>query len=463
MNHDVFISYSRKDTDMADRICAAFDKAGISYFIDRKGIAGGMEFPQVLADAIETSSLFLFLASENSYQSKFTNNEVLFAFNEKPHNSLLPYIIDGSRMPASLRFTFASINVRNINEHPIEPVLVDDVLRLLGREEEDSVHRQTAQEADVRQAAAEAERKAKAEAKAEAERKAKKEAERKPQVESERVAKEYTERKIKETVEEATSGMDKALKNGAMAYAMTGSPMVATAAATSTMIVSTIKQTKKTTPNADPKSEKTEEEKMMVAEACEQQAKGKAERVAKEKDCASAKPRYVLVGQGLTVLGKDTVAKFHDAENIRVANSVVTINKSAFEYCARLKKIILPNGLKSIETNAFIACRSLEKVVIPVSVTKIGVYAFEFCEGLRELIFAKKAAIKKIEQGTFAGCKQLESIVIPVSVGEVDVEAFWNCDKLKEVRLMNPKTEYKKYNGLLLKPSFPKQTKIIKG
>ena len=134
MTYDVFISYSRKDTAIADRICAAFDWAGISYFIDRQGIAGGLEFPDVLAEAIENSRLFLFMASENSYQSKFTNNEVLYAFNEKPHNSLLPYIIDGSRMPRSLRLTFASINVRNITEHPIDPVLVDDVLRLLGRQ-----------------------------------------------------------------------------------------------------------------------------------------------------------------------------------------------------------------------------------------------------------------------------------------------------------------------------------------
>lgn len=133
MTYDVFISYSRKDTAIADRVCAAFDAAGISYFIDRQGIAGGMEFPQILADAIENSRLFLFLASENSYNSKYTKNEVAFAFNEKSHNSLLPYIIDGSRMPSLLRFTFANINVRTMREHPIDPVLVDDVLKLLGR------------------------------------------------------------------------------------------------------------------------------------------------------------------------------------------------------------------------------------------------------------------------------------------------------------------------------------------
>ena len=45
MNKEVFISYSRKDSDVANRICGAFDNAGISYFIDKQGLAGGFEFP----------------------------------------------------------------------------------------------------------------------------------------------------------------------------------------------------------------------------------------------------------------------------------------------------------------------------------------------------------------------------------------------------------------------------------
>ena len=133
MKYDVFISYSRKDTPIADQICAAFDRAGISYFIDRQGIGGGFEFPVVLAEAILESQVILFLASVNSYESKFTNAELTFAFNEKPKNSILPYIIDGSTMPPALRFVFASINWRTIENQPIEPVLVNDILGLLGK------------------------------------------------------------------------------------------------------------------------------------------------------------------------------------------------------------------------------------------------------------------------------------------------------------------------------------------
>jgi hypothetical protein len=129
--YDVFISYSRKDTDVANQICDAFDKHGITYFIDRQGIGGGQEFPDVLADAICDSNLFLFIASENSYESKFTKSEITFAFNEKPHNSILPYIIDASTPPRGIRFTFSAINWRNIKEHPIETTLVQDICKLL--------------------------------------------------------------------------------------------------------------------------------------------------------------------------------------------------------------------------------------------------------------------------------------------------------------------------------------------
>lgn len=133
MKYDVFISYSRKDTKIADRICAALDKQGISYFIDRRGIGGGMEFPSVLADAILSSQIMLFLGSENSYKSKFTSNEVTFAFNEKPRGSIIPYIIDGSTLPQSLRFTFSSINIRTLEEHPIETTLIQDLCQILDK------------------------------------------------------------------------------------------------------------------------------------------------------------------------------------------------------------------------------------------------------------------------------------------------------------------------------------------
>lgn len=136
--YDVFISYSRKDTDVADKITKAFEDAGISFFIDRQGVGGGVEFPAMLAQAIRESKVFLFLASKNSYESKFSQNEIVYAFNKKEKKDIIPYIIDGSSLPEELEFTFASINWRNIKEHPIETTLVDDVLLKVGKQRVDS-------------------------------------------------------------------------------------------------------------------------------------------------------------------------------------------------------------------------------------------------------------------------------------------------------------------------------------
>lgn len=93
-----------------------------------------MEFPAVLAKAIKESKVFLFLASKNSYDSKFTQSEIVYAFNKKQKQDILPYIIDGSTMPDELEFTFSSINWRLMDSHPIDTVLVDDILTKVGKE-----------------------------------------------------------------------------------------------------------------------------------------------------------------------------------------------------------------------------------------------------------------------------------------------------------------------------------------
>lgn len=133
-HYDIFISYSRLDSKVADQICEALNRAGLTYFIDRKGIGGGMEFPSVLANAIVNSDIFLYLGSANSYKSKFTNAEITFAFNKKERNRIVPYLIDGTSLPIELEFTFSAINWRVMANHPVAQ-LVEDLVRLLGKKQ----------------------------------------------------------------------------------------------------------------------------------------------------------------------------------------------------------------------------------------------------------------------------------------------------------------------------------------
>lgn len=129
--YDVFISYSHKDKDVALKICQSFDEEDIFYFIHRQGISGGAAFFEIIAKAITESKLFLFLASNNSYNSKYAKDEVFFAHEQKDKATILPYIIDDTELPLEYKLIFSGINRRSVSEHPISTVLTNDVLFLL--------------------------------------------------------------------------------------------------------------------------------------------------------------------------------------------------------------------------------------------------------------------------------------------------------------------------------------------
>ena len=69
----VFVSYSRQDWlgpdgtpvpgNAVDRVLAALDAAGISYWIDREGLSGGETFAERIAGNIKACDTFLYLSS----------------------------------------------------------------------------------------------------------------------------------------------------------------------------------------------------------------------------------------------------------------------------------------------------------------------------------------------------------------------------------------------------------------
>ena len=128
MQYDVFISYSRKDSEVANRIFDTLSSAGISCFIDLDGISGGADFPTVLANAIMESKLMLLVASKNFYASEYAMKEVTFAVNNKGSHFILPVIIEKSELPKNLEFILSNINWRELSRsYRIERELLADV------------------------------------------------------------------------------------------------------------------------------------------------------------------------------------------------------------------------------------------------------------------------------------------------------------------------------------------------
>lgn len=116
MQHDVFISYSRRDYldekgnvkpgNIISKIKDVLKKNGITYWIDEDGINSGDEFARLIIKSIKDSKVFLFVSTENSNLSEWTRKEVAsaisykkkiipFKYDDTPYNdSLLLYLAD---------------------------------------------------------------------------------------------------------------------------------------------------------------------------------------------------------------------------------------------------------------------------------------------------------------------------------------------------------------------------------
>lgn len=118
IEYDVFISYSRSDYENADKtiisnnpilkIKEAFTRNNITYWFDEEGCYSGEKFVSVITDAIEKSSIFLFVSSSSSNQSRWTEGEVMIAIEEKKR--IIPLRIDDSAYNKTFKLLLAPID-----------------------------------------------------------------------------------------------------------------------------------------------------------------------------------------------------------------------------------------------------------------------------------------------------------------------------------------------------------------
>lgn len=116
--YDVFISYSRADYKDANnvpipgnvisKITSELNKQNISFWIDEDGIYTGDNFAPKIAKAIESSQVFVFVSSENSNKSPWTQNEVCVAQSYK--KPILPLKCDDSTYAVSVIMYLAMLD-----------------------------------------------------------------------------------------------------------------------------------------------------------------------------------------------------------------------------------------------------------------------------------------------------------------------------------------------------------------
>ena len=82
---DVFVSYSRKDTDFVRTLVGALDARGKEVWVDWEGIPPTVEFMEEIRGAVESADAFLFVLSPDSATSQVCNEELdqAVAFNKR--------------------------------------------------------------------------------------------------------------------------------------------------------------------------------------------------------------------------------------------------------------------------------------------------------------------------------------------------------------------------------------------
>ena len=132
-------------------------------------------------------------------------------------------------------------------------------------------------------------------------------------------------------------------------------------------------------------------------------------------DSYSGKASTVVIpaedpADGSPVTGIDVWA-FRDSETVKkivVPDSVKTIEKNAFMYCAALEEIKLPDGLETLGDQAFYRCSALKRVSVPEGLETLGYATFMFCENLEEVTLPK--SLKQIGDYVFSHCDVLLTI-----------------------------------------------------
>jgi WD40 repeat protein len=101
---DVFVSYSRRDSEFVGRLAEGMSGQGKDVWLDTEGIADGEVFPDAIKRAIEQSDAFVFVITPESVHSTYCENEVNYASDlAKRIVPVLRQAVPDSELPAEIR------------------------------------------------------------------------------------------------------------------------------------------------------------------------------------------------------------------------------------------------------------------------------------------------------------------------------------------------------------------------
>ena len=146
--YNVFLSYARKDYvdeqqnvipgNVISKIKDALTAANITYWFDEEGINHGDEFARQIVRNIRTSQIFVFISTNNSNSSEWTNREIASAHMMRKH--IIPVRIDDSSYQEDVLFYLSTLDYIDYKANPERGIneLITSIRRYLSQVQEEA-------------------------------------------------------------------------------------------------------------------------------------------------------------------------------------------------------------------------------------------------------------------------------------------------------------------------------------
>lgn len=106
--HDIFISYSRKDSEIVYQVVQKLESAGFSIWIDKNGVESGDAFKGVIVKAIENCRAVVFFSSITANSSPWITKEISVAIYEKKR--IIPVHLDDCKYNSEIKFDLINLD-----------------------------------------------------------------------------------------------------------------------------------------------------------------------------------------------------------------------------------------------------------------------------------------------------------------------------------------------------------------
>jgi hypothetical protein len=97
MPGQIFISYSRVDTEFVTRLINDLTMQGLNVWMDQRNIGAGQRWDNVIQDALEACDLFIIVLSPHSVESENVLDELSFAINARKR--IIPILLQNCEIP----------------------------------------------------------------------------------------------------------------------------------------------------------------------------------------------------------------------------------------------------------------------------------------------------------------------------------------------------------------------------